>query len=146
MARAWRGAVGGDGRKHTSSAVRIEGLAELQRAFKRIDGNLGKDTRKVLREIAVPVQQRAKALAPVLTGALRSSIKIGATTRALSVYSNAPHALVQDRGGRVGKGAVIQRARASAYMTRAVQEGRANVEHQLGELGDRIADRFEGRT
>lgn len=74
---------------------------------------------------------------------LAGSIRIGQTTSALSVYSNAPHARVQDEGGRVGHGAVITRASASAYMTKAVQQSQGDVEKALGGLGDDIANEFE---
>lgn len=136
----------------TDAAVRVQGLPELQRAFRRIGGDLPKATRKTLRAIAKPVQEKAKANVQHKTGRhggasvphLASSIRIGVTSRSVSVYSNAPHALVQDQGGRVGHGAVITRASASAYMTKAVQESQPEVENALGNLGDDIARTFEG--
>lgn len=118
----------------------------MQKAFKRVEGDVGPDTRKALKAIAVPVQARAKANAPVLTGALQKSIKISATNKRLSVYSNVPYAGIQDRGGRVGNKAVISRASASGYMTKAVQQGRAEVEAALVALGRDIEQNFGGRT
>lgn len=138
MAGAWRG------------AIRVEGLAETQRAFRRIGGDLPKATRKALREIAKPVRDKAKANVQHKTGRhggpdvpkLAGSIRIGATQSVLSVYSDAPHARVQDEGGRVGHGAIITRASASAYMTKAVQESQKDTEKALNDLGERIESQF----
>lgn len=107
--------------------------------------------RRSLREIAEPVRARARANVKHKTGRrgagspLEPSIRIGVTARAVSVYSNKPHAAVQDLGGRVGQGALITRASASAYMTKAVQESGADVETSLEHLGERIAYKFGGR-
>lgn len=138
MAGAWRG------------GVQVKGLKELQRAFRRIGGDLPKATRRALREIAEPVRAKAMANIEHKTGRhgdpklphLASTIRIGASQRALSVYSNLIYSRIQDEGGRVGHGAIITRASASAYMTRAEQESRPIVEKALGNLGDHIEREF----
>lgn len=128
-------------------AVQVRGLAELQKAFKRIGGDLSKNTRKALKEIAEPVRSKAQANIQHKTGRHSKDgplrVKVGATQRAVSVYATAPYARVQDSGGHVGHGAIITRANASAYMTKAVKEGQPVVEKALGELGDRIASQFD---
>ena len=133
--------------KMTDAAIRVQGLAETQRAFRRIGGDLPKATRKALRAIAKPVQEKAKANIQHKTGRHSKdgplTVRIGVTSNSVSVYSNTVYALIQDQGGRVGHGAIITRASASAYMTKAVQESQADVEQALGGLGDDIAREFE---
>lgn len=138
MAGAWRG------------GVQVKGLRELQRAFRRIGGDLPKATDRALREIASPVRALAISNIEHKTGRhgdpklphLAETIRIGRSAKALSVYSNLIYSRIQDEGGRVGHGAIITRASASAYMTKAEQESRPAVEAALGHLGDRIEREF----
>lgn len=135
--------AGAKGLKQTDQSVQVFGLAELQRALKATGQEASKATRAALRGIARPVQRRAQGNAPVDSGKLRGSIRIGVTTKSVSVYSNKPYAAVQDLGGRIGKGAVIQRADASHYMTNAYRDSKPDTEQALRELSDRIADEYE---
>lgn len=128
-------------------AVQVRGLRELQRAFKRIGGDLPKNTRKALKEIAEPIRAKAQANVQHKTGRHGQDgpirVKVSATQKAVSVYATAPHSRVQNDGGRVGHGAIITRASASHYMTKAVQQGRSDVENALEGLGDTIANQFD---
>ena len=129
-------------------SVQVRGLAELQRTFRKIGGDLPKNTRKALREIAKPVQKKAQGNIQHTTGRHGGDgpikVKIGVAQKAVSVYANAPHSRVQDEGGRVGHGAIITRASASAYMTKAVKQSQEDVERALSGLGDAIANEFSG--
>lgn len=123
MARAWRGTL-----KNRDSALHVRGLAQLQKALRDVEGDVGPDLRKRLREVAEPARSRAMANVQHKTGRhgqekkhLADTIKVGVTQRAVSIYSTSPYAAVQDIGGHVGHGAVIERAKASHYMTKAVQ-------------------------
>lgn len=137
--RAGRVKVGG-------LAVRTEGLTELRRAFRRISGDLDKDTREALRRIARPIRDDAQGNVQHKTGRHGQDgpirVKVGVTQRSVSIYANAPHAAVQDFGGRVGHGAIITRASASHYMTKAVREGRDTIERGMDSLGDEIGRKF----
>lgn len=64
---------------HTGGAskVEVEGARELRRALKRLDGNLA-DLRDVHRDAAELVRQEAASLVPVLTGRLRSTLRVSA--------------------------------------------------------------------
>jgi hypothetical protein len=131
-------------------ALAVQGLAPLQRALKRSAGDVDKFTKRELKDIGNAVRDRARAKVQHKTGRhgesgirLAPSIKTSVTQRGVSVYSNAPHAAVQDRGGRVGHGAIIQRARASAYMTKAVKDSRGTVEESLVQLGSKIEQEYE---
>lgn len=135
------------GVRSTGLAVQVRGLAALQRTFRKIGGDLPKNTRKALKEIAEPVRSKAQANIQHKTGRHSKDgplkVRISASQRAVSVYANEPYAAVQDQGGRVGHGAIITRASASAYMTKAVQQSKGDVERALGHLGDRIANQFD---
>lgn len=133
-----------------SVSVEVRGLKEVQRAFRRIGGDLPRITRKALRDIAEPVRVLARANIEHKTGRhgdpnlppLERSIRIGARAAALSVYSNQVYAGIQERGGRVGHGAIVHRARASAYMSKAVIESRPATIRALEQLGDTIEREF----
>jgi HK97 gp10 family phage protein len=58
--------------------VRIEGLAEVQEALRRLPDATAKNVvRRVLKKRAEPIVESAQARAPVLTGGLKQSIKSG---------------------------------------------------------------------
>lgn len=61
----------------TGLTVQTTGFAELDAALGRLDAKVAKSIgRKSLRPAIKPIQKAAKANAPVLTGALRQSIKV----------------------------------------------------------------------
>jgi HK97 gp10 family phage protein len=128
-------------------SVQVRGLAELQRTFKRIGGDLPRNTRKALKEIADPIRAKAQANIQHKTGRHSKDgplkVRISTTQKGVSVYSNEVYARIQDQGGRVGHGAIITRASASRYMTKAVQQSKGDVERALNDLGNRIANEFE---
>ena len=128
-------------------SVQVRGLAELQRTFKRIGGDLPRNTRKALKEIADPIRAKAQANIQHKTGRHSKDgplkVRISVTQKGVSVYSNEVYARIQDQGGRVGHGAIITRASASRYMTKAVQQSKGDVERALNDLGNRIANEFE---
>lgn len=73
---------------HTGGAskVEVEGARELRRALKRLDGNLA-DLRDVHRDAAEAVRSEAASLVPVLTGRLRSTIRVSARNVQASVLA-----------------------------------------------------------
>lgn len=78
--------------------VRVKGLAELNRSFKRVSKDLNRDMRGWLRDAAEPVRARAEELAQqriTNIGDRWSQMRVGVTTRAVYV---AP----KRRGGRQG--------------------------------------------
>lgn len=131
-------------------ALVVEGLVPLQKALKRAEGNADKHLQRKLREAAKPVLESARSYAPTgprpkraKSPILKSSLRISVTQRGVSVYSNAPHAYVQDRGGRVGRyGQVIRRASASGYMTRAVNVNRSGTRERLESVLESLSDDF----
>ena len=71
-----------------TSTIRIEGLAQLNRAFKRVDSELAKEFRVGMKLIAEPVRAGAeqKAVETITNiGATWPRMKIGSTTRTVYV-------------------------------------------------------------
>lgn len=54
--------------------VQVQGLKELKSRFKQAPETVEKQVKKIIDESVIAMQNRAKQLAPVDTGALRSSI------------------------------------------------------------------------
>ena len=60
-----------------SSRIEVEGAKELRRSLKHLEGNLG-NLRDVHRDAGEVVRQEAASIVPVLTGALRSTLRVSA--------------------------------------------------------------------
>lgn len=75
--------------------VRVTGLRETIKALKTVDANLPKALRTAGLEAAAPVAATAQSRAPVLSGALQSTVRAGATQRGAVVRAGgakAPYA------------------------------------------------------
>lgn len=117
--------------------LRVEGLAELQRAFKAADRSLSRELRGALRDVAEPVRADAEGLAvsgiPTV-GLPWSRMRVGVTRH--SVYV-AP----RQRGSRDPRrrrprfaGLLLNRAMLPA-LQRNERRVEAAVEQMLGEVG-----------
>lgn len=123
------------------------------RALKRVQGDAAKLLRRELRDIADDVKMDAQANVTHKTGRhggpnvphLGPSIKSSTTGTGASIYSDAPHAIVQDVGGQVGRdrSALLKRADVSHYMSKAVEDARPYVNRRLEELLDEFGREFE---
>ncbi len=129
--------------RNVEDGVVVQGLAEMQRALRRAEHDLGPQLKKRLKEAGVQiVAPAARASAPRGTRAhagvkLADSIRTGVTQRGAWVASSAIHGGVQNYGGRVGRNhaTVLKRGDVSQYMTGAVKRTQANVtEHVEGVL------------
>ena len=132
------------GRGFSDNSIHVEGLAPLQRALKKAEGETGKQLRRELRAIANDVRDAAKSNAPKRSGALAGGVKSSVTQRGASVYSNLVYAYVQDRGGQVGRNraTLLRRSDVSQYMTRAVQREAPRVQRRMERVLDRIGRDF----
>jgi hypothetical protein len=135
----------------TFGAAAVKGLAELQRALRRVEGNSDKDLKRHLRVIGTTVKTRAAGNLSHRTGrhgegpTIEGSLRVGVVQRGVSVYTTAPHGYVQDRGGRVGRhhATLLARGSVSQYMTRAVVEGQSTVARELDALMADFGREFE---
>lgn len=122
-----------------AGAIAIRGLAELQRDFRKMSGDLGPDTRRALREAARPVAERAQARA---LGEIRNMprsprwarMRIGVSPRSVYIVPSAR----RRRGARGGRpnlaGLLFDRA-----MEPALDDEREALIEGLGRMFDRLA-------
>lgn len=131
--------------------VRLQGYTELVRALRRTDDMVYPYLRRELLDIAGDVRSVARTYVKHRTGRhggpnvprLAPSIRSGVTTQGASVFSSAPHSIVQDVGGRVGHGAILKRSEVSHYMTDAVRDSQPYVTRRLEVLLSEIEHTFE---
>lgn len=92
--------------------IRIDGLRELQKALKELDGESQKELRLALNEAANVVVNVARRRIPVQTGAARASVRASSGQRSASVTAGgrkAPYLPWLDYGGRTGrKGSAVR--------------------------------------
>lgn len=95
-----------------TSAVRIEGLRELQRGLKSLDRDLPKALRLAFNDAADIIVDDAKPRVPRLTGRAAGTVKARSTQTAARVTaggSRAPYYPWLDFGGRVGRRRSVRR-------------------------------------
>lgn len=132
-------------------ALAVTGLSQLQRALKHTASEAKPALRKELKGIGEEVKLVAGENVSHRTGRhgsgprLAGSIKVSVRQAGVSVYSNAPHAFVQDRGGRVGRGhrTILERGKVSQYMTRAVRSEQDRMSKRLEGVLDRLGQDFQ---
>jgi hypothetical protein len=86
--------------------IRIDGLAALNKALRRIDKDAPKALRLVGNQAADIVVQATRVKMPVLTGAARASVRASSTrtlTRVSAGGKRAPYYPWLDYGGRTGR-------------------------------------------
>lgn len=122
----------------SSAAIRVEGLSELRRGFKKMDGELGREYRDRIKGIAGIVADEAKSIAESKgleeSGKLIKSIKPGTrgTTglvRAGATRNGYPYPAVWEYR-KDGKG--------RPFMTPALEHKRDEVVDELGKMLDDV--------
>lgn len=122
----------------TSTAIRVEGLRELERAFKRIDKGLSKELREGMKGaadiVAREARQRAGAQGLVLTGRLVRGIRPGYRRNGAVVRSTATQ-----RGFNYARRHEFEHGGARAYLMPAADakrdEARKAAEKVIAKLG-----------
>ena len=133
----------------TGNAIAVQGLAELQRALRRAEGEAPKYLRRGLTEIAKGVKRDATANITHRTGRHGNEgpirVRTSVTARGASVYANEVHAIVQDVGGQVGRSraTLLRRDSVSQFMTKAVRNSRPRIEREMEQLLDTLGRDFE---
>ncbi len=134
-------------RKSAGYAVEVDGVKKAQAALAKVSADATAGVRRTLREGAGDIAEDARAnITHPVTGALGRGIRVGATARGAVVFNDAPHAVVQDVGGKVGRGrsTVLTRSTVSQYMTRAGRDGAGKVVSRVDRLLKRIESDFKG--
>lgn len=99
-----------------ADSIRVTGVAELARAFRKMDAELPKELKARFLKIAERVADVARNSLPERTGRARTSIKAKASPKGAGIAfggSVAPYEPWLDFGGRVGRNRSIERERVS---------------------------------
>jgi hypothetical protein len=127
--------------------VRIEGIRELQRALKAMDGESQKALRVVFNSAAELVAEGAQRKVPRRSGRARASIRVGSSQREARVKAGnarkAPYYPWLDFGGAVGKGRSVVRpfAKSGRYIYPSYSERRDEI---LAKLHDELVAMVRG--
>lgn len=120
-----------------SGTVRVKGLAELNRALKKMEGDLPREVRKTLIEVAEPVKRQAENLAASHIKYITdrwAQMRVGVTTR--SVYI-APKARRRGGSPRPNFGAMLM----NEAMIPALAQTQALVVHSMDQMLDSLGRR-----
>ena len=126
--------------------VRIEGLRELQKALKTMDGQSQKRLRIVLNGAADLVVQAANPRIPRRTGRAAASMRPSSGQREASVKAGGgrvPYFGFLDFGGNVGRGDSVKRPfiRDGRYLYPAYRDRKAAIREKISKgLDDLIRD------
>jgi hypothetical protein len=118
--------------------VRVEGLRDLQNAFREVSKDLAKELRTDLKQIAEPVRSRAEQLAGDSIsniGPVWSLMRVGVTQRTVYV---APKTRRTIGSPRSNLGGLLMRK----AMQPALEEKTDQVAAELEKLVDRVTSRF----
>lgn len=107
-------------------SIAVSGIEELRQKMKKLDSRLKRGVNDKLREAGNLIKERAKNLAPVRTGRLRSSIFSQVEDWTLEVGTNAPYARYVEFGTRW--------IRPRYFMLRAIQENASKIKGLLDEV------------
>lgn len=119
--------------------VRIEGLRELQRSFKRLQPEVEKELRKDIKAAAGKVAVAAQAGAVRRTGAYARSIRPYVTARGVSVGSRLPQAGVLHWGGTIRPRGVPITFRARPVVSEALDRQTDRLVEDLGDAVEKAA-------
>jgi hypothetical protein len=113
----------------SEETIRVTGVAELARAFRKVDSDLPKKLKARFLDIAESVASVARDKMPSRTGAAQASLKARSSPRGGAIAfggTAAPYEPWLDFGGRVGRGRSIERERVPGgrYLYPALAEKR----------------------
>jgi hypothetical protein len=127
------------------TAIRIEGLAQFNRALRKLDADLPKALRIALNEAAKVVVDYGQARMPRRSGRAVASIRARSTRTAVRVVEGgprAPYAPWLDFGGRTGRARSVIRTfiTEGRYLYPALRDERAAIEKALTGALARVAE------
>jgi hypothetical protein len=130
--------------------IAVEGMKDLQRALKDLDGESQKEIRVALNEVAATVAQGASRRVPVRTGRARGSLRAMSSQRETRISAGgrkAPYYGWLDFGGTVGKGRIAggekKRAAAAGSVKRPWFEGGRYIYPTIAANRDSLAKAVE---
>ena len=123
--------------------LRVEGLAELQRAFAVADKSLSRELRSSLREVAEPVRADAESLAVASIpriGVPWSRMRVGVTRRTVYVAPKERGTRFAPRKRRNLAGLLMGRS-----MLPALRRNEPQIERRMEEMLDTVGREWERR-
>lgn len=136
--------------------IAVRGFEELVRALERIEGGTGNfGVEYELQQRLTAIGEEVAKAAPAFvtdkyqnSGELQGSVKVSVTKKQASVYSTSVYGGAQNSGaspkaGWQARGPHIQRAKASQWMTKAVQSKQAFIAAEWEGLEDWVLREFE---
>ena len=121
--------------------IETEGLREFRRDLKKLQPLVDRELREEIRDAAGPMLAEAKAKARRRTGAYAKSLKIGVTTKGISIYSRHPGASVIHWGGTIEPRGVPIVFDAQPSVVEAVEDGAERLVDEIGDGVERAARR-----
>jgi hypothetical protein len=116
-----------------AQTIRVEGLAELQRDFRRIAKDLAKEVREELRKAAEPVRREAQALFSPVSADSAAAYKVRVRQRGVAVE--------QSKRRVTGLRPDYGRLQMGRALIPALERKADGVVDDLGEMLDKLADR-----
>lgn len=128
------------------SAIRIEGLAQFNKALKQLDGDLPKMTRLAMNKAAGVVINYGQSKIARRTGRASSTIRARSTRTMVRVVEGGPKAQYVpwlDFGGRVGRNRSVVRPfyKQGRYLYPALTERRAEIQQALESALTEVAEK-----
>lgn len=127
------------------TAIRIEGLAQFNRALKRIDGDLPKMVRLAMNSAAAVVVDYGQARIVRRSGRAAATIRARSTRTMVRVVEGGPRAKYVpwlDFGGKVGRNRSVSRPfhTEGRYLYPALRDERSAIERALVDALTEVAD------
>jgi hypothetical protein len=125
--------------------IRVQGLRDLQRAFRHMEGGMHKEIRDRLKSIGTSAAERARGLlrerSKHSTGRMAGTIKTSVRQNGVSIVSSHPGAPVQHWGGSIRPRGTPIHITAKYFAIDAAASYMPEAEERLGQM---IDDLYEG--
>jgi hypothetical protein len=116
-----------------AQTIKVEGLAELQRDFRKIAKDLAKEVREELRKAAEPVRQEAQALFSPVSADSAAAYKVRVRQRGVAVE--------QSKRRVTGLRPDYGRLQMGRAMIPALERKADGVRDSLGDMLEKLADK-----
>lgn len=127
-------------RKGGRAGVEVEGAPELRRALRKLDGRLD-DLTDVNRDAVRTVEAEAESIVPVLSGALRESIRSSASRSGGAVIAGGGRLVPY--AGPIHFGWRIRNIEPQPFLYDAIDHRRGDVVHAYNRGVDALVLRFD---
>lgn len=121
--------------------ITLNGSSDLQRTLRRAGVDI-RELKPINRDAAEIAMERARAEAPVQTGRLRDTLRVGATNRAGVIRAGNNRAVGVPYAGVIHWGWPSRDIKANPFVARSARR----TEHKWRQLYERYTDRVLGKV